>query len=126
MTREVIEAVRKLPSAQEQAVALGKLAGEAATALNLERALMLRRLLMSGRMEPNIYASEAGEDIEQAIVTLTRDIDNVLYEARVRREVFAQTSGVLLDLNRAIDSSGGASAPARAHDVKPVQNGAVH
>jgi integrating conjugative element protein (TIGR03755 family) len=126
MTREVIEAIRKLPTAQEQAVAMGKLAGEAATALNLERALMLRRLLLTGRMEPNIFASEAGDDIEQAIVTLTRDIDNVLYEARVRREVFAQTSGVLLDLSRAVDGEGRVSAPARTHDVKPVQNGAVH
>ena len=67
MTREVIDAIRALPTLQEQESAMQKMADEAATGINLEKALLLRRLLQSGRMEPNIYASGLSPDIEMAV-----------------------------------------------------------
>ena len=44
LNRDVIETIRRLQP-QERAVVVGKLAGERATAANVERAMMLRRLL---------------------------------------------------------------------------------
>jgi hypothetical protein len=64
--------------------------------IDLEKALFLRRLLQSGRMEPNIYASGLSPDIELAVNHITQAIDNVLYETKIRREMFAQTATVLL------------------------------
>ena len=64
----------RLPTLQEQEAAMQKLADEAATGINLEKALLLRRLLQSGRMEPNIYASGLSPDIEMAVTHLPRPL----------------------------------------------------
>jgi hypothetical protein len=96
MTRDVIDAIRALPTSQEQESAMQKLTDEAATGVNLEKALFLRRMLHTGRMEPNIYASGLSSDIDMAATHITQAIDNVLYETRIRREMFAQTATVLL------------------------------
>lgn len=122
LTREVLEAIRKLPAA-DQAVAIGKLAGEAATAANVEKALMVRRLLLSGFQEPHVYASPAGQDIQRLVGVIDREIDQLLYETRIRRELFAATAGTLLDVGRSLDAR---AAPAyRPGDSKPVEDSGV-
>ncbi|WP_045227197.1 integrating conjugative element protein [Methyloterricola oryzae] len=123
MTREVVLAMQRLPDAQARQTAIVKLAEEAATRLIMERALLLRRLLLSGRLEPNIYASPASEELLTAIGTLDKEIDNLLYETRIRRELFSQTSSVLLDLGVS-NSAQGDRAGARSRDPRPVSEGA--
>ena len=125
MTREVIEAIRALPTTQEQQAAMQKLADEAATGVNLEKALLLRRLLQSGRMEPNIYASGLGEEIEQGVKQITEAIDNVLYETRIRRELFAQTASVLLAAGQQKTAETSATPRPASNDVKPIEDGEV-
>ena len=125
MTREVIDAIRALPTVQEQESAMQKLADEAATGINLEKALFLRRLLQSGRMEPNIYASGLSPDIEMAVTHITQAIDNVLYETRIRREMFAQTATVLLGSGQARNQTTAATPTAAPNDVKRIENGTV-
>lgn len=125
MTREVIDAIRALPTVQEQESAMQKLADEAATGINLEKALFLRRLLQSGRMEPNIYASGLSPDIEMAVTHITQAIDNVLYETRIRREMFAQTATVLLGSGQARNQTTAATPTAAPNDVKRIENGNV-
>ena len=125
MTREVIDAIRALPTVQEQEAAMQKLADEAATGRNLEKALLLRRLLQSGRMEPNIYASGLSPDIEMAVTHITQAIDNVLYETKIRREMFAQTATVLLGSSQARSKNTAESGGASPHDEKPIENGEV-
>jgi integrating conjugative element protein (TIGR03755 family) len=121
MTREVIDAIRALPTAQEQEAAMQKLADEAATGINLEKALFLRRLLQTGRMEPNIYASGLSTDIDH----ITQAIDNVLYETKIRREMFAQTATVLLGTGQNRTKDNAATTTATPNDVKPIEDGAV-
>jgi len=125
MTREVIDAIRALPTVQEQDAAIQKLAGEAATGINLEKALLLRRLLQSGRMEPNIYASGLSPDIELAVSHITEAIDNVLYEAKIRREMFAQTATVLLGSGQSRTRDSAATTTVFPNDAKRIENGAV-
>jgi hypothetical protein len=125
MTREVIDAIRALPTVQEQESALQKLADEAATGINLEKALFLRRLLQSGRMEPNIYASGLSPDIELAVTHITQAIDNVLYETRIRREMFAQTATVLLGSGQSRTQNTAATRTASPNDTHRIENGAV-
>jgi integrating conjugative element protein (TIGR03755 family) len=122
LTREVLDALRKLPS-EDRPVAIAKLAGEAATAVEVEKALMVRRLLLAGAQEPQIYASPAGEDIQRLVGVIDREIDQLLYETRIRRELFAGTAGAFLDLGRGLDTRG---VPLyRPGDAKPVENSGV-
>ena len=125
MTREVIDAIRALPTVQEQEAAMQKLADEAATGRNLEKALLLRRLLQSGRMEPNIYASGLSPDIEMAVTHITQAIDNVLYETKIRREMFAQTATVLLGSSQARSKNTAETGASSPNDVQRIENGEV-
>jgi integrating conjugative element protein (TIGR03755 family) len=125
MTREVIDAIRALPTVQEQEAAMQKLADEAATGRNLEKALLLRRLLQSGRMEPNIYASGLSPDIEMAVTHITQAIDNVLYETKIRREMFAQTATVLLSSSQARSKNTAETGASSPNDVQRIENGEV-
>ncbi|MFA6094274.1 MAG: integrating conjugative element protein [Candidatus Paceibacterota bacterium] len=125
MTREVISAIRALPTAQEREAAMNKLSDEAATGLNLQKALLLRRLLQTGRMEPNIYASGLAPDLDAAINQLTQAIDNVVFETRIRREMFSQTALVLLGQGQGrIRDSAATTNPAN-HDERPITHGEV-
>jgi integrating conjugative element protein (TIGR03755 family) len=122
LTREVLEALRKLPEG-DRAVAVGKLAGEAATAVNVEKALMVRRLLLAGYQEPHVYASPAGQDIQRLVGVIDREIDQLLYETRLRKELFAGTAGTLLDVGQSLDARGGPAF--RPGDARPVIDSGV-
>ncbi len=89
----------------------GKLSAEQATAANVERAMMLRRLLLAGYQEPHVFASAAGPEIQRMVAVIDREIDQVLYETRVRRELFANTAGTVLELGGKIDGQGGSVTP---------------
>ena len=102
-----------------------KMADEAATGINLEKALLLRRLLQTGRMEPNIHASGLSTDIDLAVNQVTQAIDNVLYETRIRREMFAQTATVLLGTGQHRTRNTAATTVATPNDTKAIENGQV-
>lgn len=96
VTRQVIEAIREMPPT-EQGLILGRLVGEISTARTVEKALYARRLLLSGRQVPEVYATEvAREHADAAIAELDKEIENLLFETRVRREVVSDTVSVLL------------------------------
>ena len=96
ITRQVIEAIQEMPPS-EQGLITGRLVAEIATARTLERALMARRLLLSGRQVPEVYAAAvAREHADTAVEELKREIDNLLFETRVRREVVSDTVVTLL------------------------------
>lgn len=124
LSQEVVSAIRRLPTDEARATAVRKLAAEAAVGKNLEKAIMLRKLLLSGRLEPNIYAAKpAQEDLDRLLAALDREIDSVLFETRVRRELYARTASVLMDLD--VESADTASRvlPPPARDEQPVEEG---
>ena len=96
ITRQVIEAIRDMP-ASEQSLIVGRLVSEISTARTIEKALLARRLLLSGRQVPEVYATDvAREHADTSIAELDREIDNLLFETRVRREVVSETVVTLL------------------------------
>ena len=96
ITRQVIEAIRNMP-ATEQSLIVGRLVSEISTARTIEKALFARRLFLSGRQVPEVYATEvAREHADTSIAELDREIDNLLFETRVRREVVSDTVVTLL------------------------------
>ena len=63
---------------------MGRLVSEISTARTVEKALYARRLLLSGRQVPEVYATEvAREHADNSIAELDKEIENLLFETRV-------------------------------------------
>ena len=125
ITRQVIEAIRDMP-APEQSLIVGRLVSEISTARAIEKALFARRLLLSGRQVPEVYATDvAREHADTSIAELDREIDNLLFETRVRREVVSNTVVTLLQRAAARRQASLNIPSVPTIDPKPLQNGRV-
>ena len=125
VTRQLIEAVREMPGA-EQSLVMGRLVSEISTARTLEKALLARRLLLSGRQVPEVYATEvAREHADASIAELDREIESLLFETRVRREIVSETAGVLLERARARRRASLQVPESPALDPRPLVRGRV-
>lgn len=67
ITLDLIKRLRRLPKA-EAAIAAARLAEEVAMARTIEQGLYAKRVLLSGRREPNIANSPARDEIDRAIL----------------------------------------------------------
>jgi integrating conjugative element protein (TIGR03755 family) len=125
VTRQVVEAIREMP-ATEQGLIIGRLVAEISTARTVEKALYARRLLLSGRQVPEVYATEvAREHADTALAELDKEIESLLFETRVRREVVSDTATVLLQ-RAAARRQAALNVPQGAPiDPKPLKNGRV-
>ena len=125
ITRQVIEAIRAMP-ASEQSLIMGRLVSEISTARTVEKALFARRLLLTGRQVPEVYAIEvARKHADTAIAELDREIDNLLFETRVRREVVSDTVTWLLRRAAARRQSALNTPSVPTLDPRPVIQGRV-
>ena len=125
ITRQVIEAIRDMP-ATEQSLIVGRLVSEISTARTIEKALFARRLLLSGRQVPEVYATQvAREHADTSIAELDREIDNLLFETRVRREVVSATVVTLLQRAAARRQASLNVPSVPTIDPQPLQNGRV-
>jgi len=96
ITRSVIEALQDLPKV-DQAIFVGKLAGEISQAQLIDKLLLLRRLLLAGRQVPEIAAAQpAQRDIDRKLAELDREIENLVFDTRLRKEVVSDTAAMLL------------------------------
>ena len=125
ISRQVIEAIREMP-ATEQSLIIGRLVSEISTARTVEKALFARRLLLSGRQVPEVYATEvAREHADSSIVELDKEIENMLFETRVRKEVVSDTITVLLQ-RTAVRRQASRNTPlVPVLDPRPLSNGRV-
>lgn len=125
MTRQVIEAIQVMP-VSEQGLIAGRLVAEISTARTVEKALLARRLLLSGRQVPEVYATDvARQHAETTIAELDREIDNLLFETRVRREIVSDTVVTLLQ-RAAARRQASLDVPAvPSVDPNPLRNGRV-
>ncbi len=114
-----------MPSA-EQALIIGRLVSEISTARTVEKALLARRLLLSGRQVPEVYATEvAREHADTAIAELDHEIEDLLFETRVRKEVVSETIATLLE-RAAIRRQASLQTPGvPTIDPNPLRNGRV-
>ncbi len=123
ISARVIEGLRGLPD-EQRAILAGRLATEIATSRAVEKALAVRRLLLTARREPNIQGNkEALERIDKAVAELEREVDNVLYETRIRREISTAAAGTILDLETDQRSKGLAVFPAEREDLIQLREG---
>jgi len=125
ITRQVIEAIRSMP-ASEQNLIVGRLVSEISTARTLEKALFARRLLLTGRQVPEVYAIEvARKHADIAIAELDEEIENLLFETRVRQEVVSETVTWLLRRAAAKRQSALNTATVPTLDPRPMVQGRV-
>jgi integrating conjugative element protein (TIGR03755 family) len=122
---ELIRAIQDL-TPDERPMLTAKLAGEAAQAQVLEKTLLLRRLMLAGRQVPEIAASGPGQaQIDRKLAELDQEIDNLLFETKVRKEVMSDTAASLLDeVHRRRGESLAVPYPP-SRDPSPYRGGAV-
>ncbi|MBK5944844.1 integrating conjugative element protein [Halorhodospira halophila] len=111
-TPQLAQALDEMPS-QERQLAAGRLAQEISMARTMERALSVRRMLLTGRVEPTIARTGPAQDeIDDALDELDEEIENLMLEIEARRAVVSHTSEHLLqEGQRRRDASRGAIAP---------------
>lgn len=125
ITRQVIEAIREMP-ASEQGLIMGRLVSEISTARTVEKALFARRLLLTGRQVPEVYATEvAREHADASIAELDKEIENLLFETRVRKEVVSDTVSLLLQRAAARRQASLNTPAVPTLDPRPLRNGRV-
>tara|TARA_R100000005_G_scaffold96011_1_gene80076 strand:+ start:2905 stop:4245 length:1341 start_codon:yes stop_codon:yes gene_type:complete len=125
ITRQVIEAIREMP-ASEQSLIMGRLVSEISTARTVEKALFARRLLLSGRQVPEVYATEvAREHADTSIAEFDKEIENLLFETRVRKEVVSDTVATLLERAAARRQSSLTVPEVPTLDPNPLRGGRV-
>ena len=91
---ELINALRNL---EGSAIYSHRIAEEIALARILDKALLVRRLLIKGLSEPNIQISgPARDDVSEAIKRLDAEIDRIVFEFKTRRAIVGETAIELL------------------------------
>lgn len=125
ITRQIIESIRDMP-ATERPMIVSRLVAEVSTARTVEKALYARRLLLTGRQVPEVYATEvARQHADASIAELDKEIDTLLFEARARKEVVSDTARVLLERAAARRQASLYVPPAGPVDPRPMRDGRV-
>ncbi len=124
LNTDVVSALQLTPN-PERAALINKLASESAMARVLEKAVLIRRLLLSGMREPNVANSPAPKHILETLSILDQEIENVLFEKRIRTELVSETASLLLKLQaKKANRSRQAQLPDGV-DNQPVDQGAT-
>jgi len=123
ITQDVIVSLHDLDP-DIQAVSISKLASEAAMSDVLEKALLIRRLLITGALEPNVKLTPGHRLSRELIVQLDQDIENVLFERRIHNELASNTPRLILKLNQAHKSRAGTLDAPLQTDRKLIEDGA--
>ena len=100
VTRGLLEALKEDPDVRLLAP---RLASEIAISRTLEKALLLRRTMLTGMKEPNVANNkEALAEMEKNLTTLDREIEQTEMEMRLQRQITGNTALATLE-KRAID-----------------------
>lgn len=124
INQDVIGAIQSLKPG-EQSIAVSKLASEVAMAKVVEKALIIRRMLITASREPNVANSPAPAQIEQSISRLDREINDIMYERRIHNELASQTPAVILGLKAEHDNRSQSATPAAGSEDSLIEDGAI-
>jgi integrating conjugative element protein (TIGR03755 family) len=123
ITREVVEALRRMP-ADQRTMLTQRLAREVAMAQTIERALAIRDLLQSGGSAA-LY-EKVSDDVQKRVTQLNKYIEDLRNADKIRKELVSSTAETILDHDRntaaARATSSGAATPGTP---RPLENGRV-
>ncbi|MCH9663453.1 MAG: integrating conjugative element protein [Gammaproteobacteria bacterium] len=123
LNKQVVTALQRTPEPERSAL-INKLASESAMARVLEKAMLTRRLLLSGMREPNVANSPAPKHILEILGILDQEIENVLFEKRIRTELVSRTAKLLLDHQAKLGNRARADQLPLTVDDQPLTDGA--
>lgn len=125
ITLQLLTAIQSLPSG-EQIIVINKFAQEIAEARIMEQAMIVRRLLLSGRKEGYVAANRiALREVEQALAELESEISNVIFEKDIRNAFVSATAIELLLRDNATRQASINTPSAVPIDPRPFINGGV-
>lgn len=124
ITTELVDALRSLGPVERQ-VAMNRIAMEVAQARVIDKALMVRTLLLTGAGLPEAHADVAQKAIRDRVADLNRYIDDLLFETRVRREVVSNTANAVIEQYRADRMQSAGVQTRQAQDQHPLDGGRV-
>ena len=125
VTPQLLDSIRKLPT-ETRAVALNRLAHELAILRVVDKALVARNVLLTALSLPEaVAAADVSRDVHAKLDRLTRYIEDMMYEFRIRKEMTGASALAILDeaANRsgqALRVPGGVQS-----DPNPLVNGRV-
>jgi|SaaInlStandDraft_6_1057023.scaffolds.fasta_scaffold03728_4 integrating conjugative element protein (TIGR03755 family) len=123
---DVIQAIRELDPS-EQSIAISKLSSEVAMSRVLEKSLFARRMLLTGLREPNVSKTPPAVALgKDAVAVLDQEIENVLYEKRIRTELSSKTAGVILSIKEQRDRQGREDMRANPFDKSLIKEGSAN
>lgn len=122
---DLIKAIQELEPS-EKTIAMNNLASEVAMSKTLEKALFVRRLLLTGVREPNVsQVPQAIAYAKDAVETINTEIDNILFEKRVRSELSSKTASIILSLQEQSERRGKANMQEPGYDRNPIKEGST-
>ncbi len=125
ITYQVIKAIQN-QTPDERGIIVNKLAQEIAEARTMEEAMVIRRLLLTGKKDSDVAAIEmAVDEIDKAIVELDNEIENVIFEKRVRSQLITNTVIEVLKQDNAQRQIGISTPPVLPTDNNPLRRGSV-
>ncbi len=125
ITPDVIRALQNLPP-DVQAATADRLSKEIALARTVDRALMIRNLLVTGMTIPEVQANgPSTQDLNHRIADMNRYIDDLMFEQRVRKEIVSGTSELLLQAYQGDRATSAATSRNPSVDQSPLKDGRV-
>ena len=125
ITAQVIRAIQN-QSPAEIAIITAKLSQEIAEVRVMEKAMVIRRLLLAGAKEGNVSAiSMAKEEIAHAVNELNNEIDNVIFEKDLRAKLVTDTVIEVLQKDNALRHTSVETPAMELKDSRPLFQGGV-
>jgi len=122
---QLLDALRRLPP-DARSIAVNRLSQELAMHRVIDKALVARAALLTGISLPEVtIAGDAIRDTQDTINRLTRYIDDLMYEARIRKELTAETALAIMGGQLQADSQAVRVPDGRRPDPAPLENGRV-
>lgn len=96
ITDQTLNALRSLQGAERQGF-LGRLSSEVAVARNIEKLLLVRRALLAARDVPELRNGVALKQIQEGIDEIQQQVEELMFETRIRHELVSNTALALLE-----------------------------
>lgn len=124
ITRAIIDTT-KLLSPTEQTIVVARLADEVAIERVLDKAIIARRLLITGMKEPNILSNggAALEVIEEAVDKIEKEIETLMFETNTKQQLVNNTARLLLQYDAYKRKKALSSPGTKPVDANPVMEG---
>ena len=122
---QLLDAVRRLPP-ETRAMAVNRLGQEMAMHRVIDKALVARGVLLTGLTLPEVTAAgDALQNTQDSIDRLTKYIDDLMYEAKVRKELTANTAISIMSDQFGTDSRAMQVPDGLATEQAPLTGGRV-